>query len=202
MPPHKSEDYKISAVQYYLSKNNNQVQTCEIFQCHPRSLMRWVDKYNKNKKITRKKKLPKAYKIKKEQVDYILKILNDDRTITMNDMLQKVKEKYSDFDITSRHISNIVRDNNITLKLTRFRHEPTKRFGKDININKNIKLFYEKVKQYKIDDIICIDETSIKSLQKRKFCYSRKVRDVLLKHIHKKYLRNILGFLLYLQKVY
>ena len=44
----------------------------------------------------------------------------------MNDMLQKVKEKYSDFDITSRHISNIVRDNNITLKLTRFRHEPTK----------------------------------------------------------------------------
>lgn len=27
MPPHKSEDYKITAVQYYLSKNNNQVQT-------------------------------------------------------------------------------------------------------------------------------------------------------------------------------
>ena len=25
MPPHKSEDYKITAVQYYLSKNNNQV---------------------------------------------------------------------------------------------------------------------------------------------------------------------------------
>lgn len=23
MPPHKSEDYKITAVQYYLSKNNN-----------------------------------------------------------------------------------------------------------------------------------------------------------------------------------
>ena len=54
----------------------------------------------------------------------------------MNDMLQKVKEKYPEFDITSRHIGNIVRDNNITLKLTRFRHEPTKRFGKDININK------------------------------------------------------------------
>ena len=31
MPPHKSEDYKITAVQYYLSKNNNQVQTCNIF---------------------------------------------------------------------------------------------------------------------------------------------------------------------------
>ena len=111
--------------------------------------MRWVDKYNKNKNITRKNRIPKAYKVKKEQVDYILKTLRNDKTITMNDILQKVKEKYSDFDITSRHISNIVRDNNITLKLTRFRHEPTKRFGKDININKNIKLFYEKVKNIK-----------------------------------------------------
>ena len=46
----------------------------------------------------------------------------------MNDILQKVKEK------VSRYSSNIVRDN--TLKLTRFRHEPAKRFGKDININK------------------------------------------------------------------
>jgi hypothetical protein len=46
----------------------------------------------------------------------------------MNDMLQKMKERYSDFYITSRHISNIVRGNNITLKLTRFRHEPTKRY--------------------------------------------------------------------------
>ena len=54
MSSYTSEDYKISTVQYYLSKNKNQVQTCEIFQCHPRSLMRWVDKYNKNKNITRK----------------------------------------------------------------------------------------------------------------------------------------------------
>lgn len=208
MPPQKSEDYKISAVQYYLSKNNNQVQTCEVFQCHPRSLMRWVDKYNKNKNITRKNRLPKSYKVKKEQVDYILKTLRNDKTITMNDMLQKVKEKYPDFDITSRHIGNIVRDNNITLKLTRFRHEPTKRFGKDININKNIKLFYEKVKQYKIDDIICIDETSIKSLQKRKFCYSRKGKRCVVKthlqEVFKKYTgifaistKGVLGWKLY-----
>ena len=53
MAKHKSEDYKISAVQYYLTKNKNQLQTCEIFKCHPRSLMRWVDKYNKNKNIQR-----------------------------------------------------------------------------------------------------------------------------------------------------
>jgi transposase-like protein len=67
MPQHKSEDYKISAVQYYLSKNKNKVQTCEIFQCHPRSLMRWVDKYNKNKNITRKTEYQKHTKLKKSR---------------------------------------------------------------------------------------------------------------------------------------
>ena len=47
-----------------------------------------------------------------------------------------------------------------------------KRFGKDNDINKNIKLFYDEVKKHKIEDIICIDETSIKSLQKRNHCYN------------------------------
>ena len=64
------------------------------------------------------------------------------------------------------HINRIIKDNNITLKITRIRHEPVKRFGKDIDINANIKKFYEEIKKYKIEDIICIDETSIKSLQK------------------------------------
>lgn len=67
MAKHKSEDYKISAVQYYLTKNKNQLQTCEIFKCHPRSLMRWVDKYNKNKNITRKRKHQKHTKLKKSK---------------------------------------------------------------------------------------------------------------------------------------
>jgi hypothetical protein len=58
------------------------------------------------------------------------------------------------------------------LKITRIRHKPNKRFGKDIDINSKIKDFYEEVKKYKLEDIICIDETSIKSLQKRHHCYS------------------------------
>ena len=45
MPTHKSSDYKLSAVKYYLSHSKNQVQTCKIFGCSERSLMRWVDKY-------------------------------------------------------------------------------------------------------------------------------------------------------------
>ena len=53
MPQHKSEDYKISAVKYYL-KTKHKTNTCEIFECSQRSLMRWVNKYNKNKTVKRK----------------------------------------------------------------------------------------------------------------------------------------------------
>lgn len=37
---HKSEDYKLSAVEYYLVSNKSQINVCKIFKCSPRSLMR------------------------------------------------------------------------------------------------------------------------------------------------------------------
>jgi hypothetical protein len=90
----------------------------------------------------------------------------------MDDLLVKLKDKYPNLTLSRFYLSRIVRDNNITLKITRIRHEPTKRFGKEIDINAKIKYFYKEVKKYNLDDIICIDETSIKSLQKRHHCYS------------------------------
>ena len=42
---HKSENYKLSAVEYYLIGDKSQLEVCEIFKCNPRSLMRWVEKY-------------------------------------------------------------------------------------------------------------------------------------------------------------
>jgi len=41
MPTHKSNDYKLIAVQYYLVEDKTQGEVCKIFQCSPRSLMRW-----------------------------------------------------------------------------------------------------------------------------------------------------------------
>ena len=39
---HKSEDYKLSAVEYYLVGDKSQIDVCKIFKCSARSLMRWV----------------------------------------------------------------------------------------------------------------------------------------------------------------
>jgi hypothetical protein len=125
---------------------------------------RKIQKRRKNNGYERE---PKAYKVKKEYVEFLLEEIKKNKTITIEDLLYLLKNKYPEVDLNKSHINRIIHDNNITLKLTRIRHEPNKRFGKDIDINKGIKEFYDEVKKYKIEDIICIDETSIKSLQKR-----------------------------------
>ena len=188
---HKSNDYKLSAVNYYLVEDKTQDEVCKIFKCSRRSLMRWVDRYENDGNVNIHYRKPIAYKVKKEYVDFLLQELNKNKTITIEDLLYLLKNKYPEVDLNKSHINLIIKDNNITLKITRIRHEPVKRFGKDIDINVNIKKFYEEIKKYKLEDIICIDETSIKSLQKRHHCYSEKGKRCVIKtqsqEVFKKY---------------
>jgi len=64
------------------------------------------------------------------------------------------------------------------------------------------------VNKYKIEDIICIDETSIKSLQKRNHCYNELWKSCVIKtqrqEVFKKYtgifaisIKGVLGWELY-----
>jgi len=153
--------------------------------------MRWVERYKKDGNVDIHHRKPIAYKVKKEYVEFLLQELKNNKTITLQELLQKLKDKYKGVDLTTTQIFRVIKDNNITLKITRIRHEPVKRFGKDIDINANIKKFYEEIKKHKIEDIICIDETSIKSLQKRNHCYSSKGKRCVIKtqsqEVFKKY---------------
>ena len=191
MTTRKSNDYKITAVNYYLVEDKTQEEICKIFKCNPRSLMRWVERYKKDGNVDIHYRKPIAYKVKKEYVEFLLQELKNNKTITLQELLQKLKDKYKGVDLTTTQIFRVIKDNNITLKITRIRHEPVKRFGKDIDINANIKKFYEEIKKHKIEDIICIDETSIKSLQKRNHCYSSKGKRCVIKtqsqEVFKKY---------------
>ena len=190
MPTHKSNDYKLSAVQYYLVEDITQEEVCKIFKCSPRSLMRWVNQYKKEGNVNKHYRKPIAYKVKKEYVKFLLDELKSNKTITLQELNEKLKDKYK-IDISTTQIFRVINDNNITLKQTRIRHEPIKRFGKDININNKLDEFYNQVKKYKIQDIICIDETSIKSLQKWNHCYSEKGKRCVIKtqsqEVFKKY---------------
>ena len=54
MNPQHTEDYKQTAVKYYLEHNEDMRNTCEIFNCKFQSLARWVEKYKQNGNINRK----------------------------------------------------------------------------------------------------------------------------------------------------
>jgi len=140
MTHHKSEDYKERAVQYYLVEDKSQEEVCKIFECSRRSLMRWVKLYKNNGNVERQNRTPTAYKVKKEHIHFIKDELNRNKTITMEDLLFLLKKKYPSLSLSRFHLNRVVNDNNITLKLTRVRHEPTHRWGKEVNINQRIKL--------------------------------------------------------------
>ena len=201
MPTHKSSDYKLSAVKYYLSHSQNQVQTCKIFGCSERSLLRWVDKYKSTNNITRKKRDYTSYKITNSHILFVKQQLKQNKTITMDELLTKLKTKYSNLTLSRVHLGRVVRDINITLKQTWLRHVPKTRYKKPIVIKNQIKEFYSKVKQYNLDDIICIDETSLNSFMIRRKCYEELGKRCVVKTESQEVFKNILGYLLFLQKV-
>jgi transposase len=92
--------------------------------------MRWLDKYENDGEIKRDEIKGIAYKVKKEHVKFLIDEVKKNKTITMSDLLDKLQEKFKGFTLSRYHTNRIINDNNITLKLTRVRHEPNKRFGK------------------------------------------------------------------------
>jgi transposase-like protein len=84
---HKTEDYKLSAVKYYLKHKTSMKKTCDIFECSKKSLSRWYRRYKQDKSIKRYNRKPISYKITKKQVKYALEMLNSNEQITMLEFL-------------------------------------------------------------------------------------------------------------------
>ena len=172
MSKHKSEDYKIDAVKYYLENDTNYTKTCEIFKCSERSLKRWIERYKELEEIKRLSRKQISYKITNEQVKYAIQKLKENEQITMEELHKIVKNKYKDFDITPQHLGQVIRDNNITRKRTRHEHYPKERYGKPTDIKKELKTFYNEVGKYSLDNIISLDETSIQPSMILEFDYT------------------------------
>ena len=158
---HKHEDLKLTAVRYYLDNDTTYAETCRIFNCSERSLKRWIDRFQDEDEIKRHNREPFSYKVNKEHVDYAIRILLSNEQITMIDLNKILRDQFEDFDITPQHLGQILRDNNKTRKRTRKEHFPETRYGKQIDKQSELNKFYKKVDEYRLDKIICLDETSI-----------------------------------------
>ena len=168
MTKHKTEDYKNSAVKYYLKNDNGNgyKKTCKIFDCKKSTLRDWVKRYKSSNNLTRKNRKPISYKITKPQVKTALEFLNKNKQLTMNELVLELKKEYKEFNITPQHLGQVIRDNNKTRKRTRHEHFPNERYKKPINKNTELNKFFTEVRKFPIDKIICLDETSIGSALK------------------------------------
>ena len=110
--PHKSEDYKISAVKHYLTSGKSQEEICDIFKCSARSLMRWVDRFKTEKSVKRHNRSPIAYKVKQEHIKVILEELKRNKTIIIEDLLTLLLHCFPELELSRRHLVQIVHDNN------------------------------------------------------------------------------------------
>jgi transposase len=165
MTKHKTEDYKISAVKYYLNndKGDGYKKTCKIFDCKKSTLRDWIKRYNTFKNLTRRNRKSISYKITKPQVKSALELLKKNEQLTMNELAFDIKQKYPTFDITPQHLGHVIRDNNQTRKRTRHEHFPKERYKKPIDKQTEMNVFYQKIKHYPLNKIICLDETSVGS---------------------------------------
>lgn len=169
MPKHHSEDFKLSAVNHYLTKSHNFTKTCKEFGCSRISLKRWVTRFNKDGSVKRYNRKPVSYKITKSQIEYALKLLKENQQITMFALAKLVKEKYKNFNITPQHLGVVIRDNNKTRKRTRHKHFPATKYKKPIDKKKELEKFYKEVSKYPINKIISLDETSIQSMMVKEY---------------------------------
>ena len=96
---HKTEDYKISAVKYYLETLNSMDAVCDIFGCSKTSLYRWIEKYKTQHNITRNNRSSISYKITQEQVKDALQLLKENEQITMNELQYQLQKQHKTLDI-------------------------------------------------------------------------------------------------------
>lgn len=159
--PHKSDDLKRTAVRHYLEQSHNYDETARVFGCPTTSLKRWVVRFQATGSVSRKKREYVSYKVTQQHVQEAVSVLKKHPTISMKELSHQMEEKHEDFSITPQWLGHVLRDNNQTRKRTKHRHEPKTRFRKPIDMKEEHKTFYAKVSDASLEDIICLDETSV-----------------------------------------
>ena len=157
MYKHHADDFKISAVRYYLTHVVSLRETCKIFGCSHNSLYRWVMRYKKRKSVSRKKSKRKPYKITNRIEKYILLMISRNKTLTLQELANLVKSAFN-ITLTEMTVYRILHKHKITRKRVRNKYYPeSKKEREKVDLNK----FYKILKKFSHRKTISIDETSI-----------------------------------------
>ena len=131
---------------------------------------RWVERYDKNKNVDRKTRKLGSYKLEKQHIQFIKETLRKHSDIQMNFLQELLKSKFPKLDISRQYLSDIIRANNITRKRATFKHFPKTYRGNIRNEKEELKEFFDVINQFKLEDIISIDETSVSTSLTHNYC--------------------------------
>lgn len=92
-------------------------------------------------------------------MDYIIKLIDKKQTITLDDILSYFHKKFEDIILSRTRLGHIVKYKNFTYKKIQHTHKPDKQYNKPIDYDEEYKKFYDKIKKYKLKDIISIDKS-------------------------------------------
>ena len=181
-----SDDYKISAVKYYLDHQNDMRTTCKIFNCKYQSLARWVKTYETKGKLDRKTRINHNLKITPEIEKFIKEYVRKYPTTTLWEYSKLVNDRFG-VHLTDRSIYTILHKHKITRKRLRSKYYPEKKEGQE---KEDLEAFYKKLKKFSYDKTICLDETSIYLNMKPSYGRSKsgsRVIDKTYKYPYKRY---------------
>lgn len=139
-----TEDYKISAIKYYLKGKKTLKYTCKIFDCKHKSLSRWTKRYKIQGNIKRKQRVNKNLKITDNISKFVKDYTKKYPTTTLWNLSKLVKKKYK-IKLSDSSIHNIFERNKITRKRLRNKYYPEDRLGKEQNA---LNEFYNKLNNY------------------------------------------------------
>jgi len=138
-----TEDYKKTAVNYYINHNEDMRDTCKIFNCKFQSLARWINTYKNQGNITRKTRKGYNLKITPEVEDFVKKYIRKYNTTTLWELSKLVDEKYK-IKLSDSSIHNILSNNKITRKRVRSKYYPEKKEGQE---KEDLDSFYKKIRK-------------------------------------------------------
>ncbi len=169
MTKEHTDDYKLSAVKYYI-KTNSLRMTCEIFGCSKSSLQRWVERYLEIGSLSRKDYKKRKSIITNDLLKFILKLVNKNPTIILSTIKKEIKKKFN-LTISKTYIYYIIKYKlNYTTKQLRKKYYPEKKLA---TLKTDRLTYFNKILSIGIKNIISIDESSFYLNMTRNFGKSK-----------------------------
>lgn len=153
---HHTEDYKETAVKYYLENGDDMRNTCKIFKCKFQSLSRWINTYRQRGKINRKTRKNHNLKITPEIEKFVKEYVRKYNTTILWELSKLVNEKFK-VHLTDMSIYNILHKHKLTRKRLRSKYYPEKKEGQE---KEDLETFYKKLKDFDWIMRLFINQTS------------------------------------------